>query len=433
MSRTTSRAPVLAAATVALALLPLALAAPTASAAVGPNGQIAYVASGPRDDPFGPPTQEDVWVMNPDGTGRVNLTDSANVDDNSPSWSPDGTRIAYISDSFARNLMVMNADGTSPTLVTSGALNPSWSPDGTRVAVLKERALGPAELVTIDLATGAETVVTDTVAMEPVWSPDGSRFAFVGLREEQYPDPLTGEPTTGTQHEIVVVNADGTGEVIVTAGAAGSERASFLEEDRAPAWSPDGSMLVFMSQGQVPSCCGPWQLWAANPDGTGLTNLTADDTVQDLYPAWSPDGTSIVFSRASGAGYDLFTLPAPSVLPLPAGRLAAQAGPTGEATPLTATGNAVDPSWGPQAAAPTSYRLTVTTRGKGRVTSAPAGIACGADCAEGYLAGTTVTLKADAKHGWRFVGWSGACSGQKVRCTVVLNKDARVWARFVHR
>lgn len=433
MSRTTSRASFLAAAAAGLALLPLSLAVPTASAAVGPNGQIAYVASGPRDDPFGPPTQEDVWVMNPDGTGQVNLTDSAGVDDNSPSWSPDGTRIAYISDSFARNLMVMNADGTGQTLVTSGALNPSWSPDGSRVAVLKERTLGPAELVIIDLATGAETVVTDAVAMEPVWSPDGSRFAFVGLRDEQYPDPLTGEPVTGTQHEIVVVNADGTGEVIVSAGEPGSDRARFLEEDRAPAWSPDGSMLVFMSQGQVPSCCGPWQLWAANPDGSGLTNLTADDTAQDLYPSWSPDGTSIVFSRASGAGYDLFSMPAPSVLPLPTGRLAAKAGPTGDATPLTATGNAVDPAWGPQSAVPASYDLMVTVRGHGKVTSAPGGIACGADCAQSYDAGAAVTLKADARRGWRFARWAGACTGHASRCTVTMDADSRVWARFVRR
>lgn len=177
--------------------------------------------------------------MNPDGTGRVNLTDSANADDNSPSWSPNGSRIAYISDSFARNLMVMNADGTSPTLVTSGALNPSWSPDGTRVAVL-ERALGPAELVTIDLATGAETVVTDTVAMEPVWSPEPLRLRRTpGGAVPRPAEPASRRPVRGT--EIVVVNADGTGEVIVSAGAAGSDRRKLLEEDRAqPCGHPTG-------------------------------------------------------------------------------------------------------------------------------------------------------------------------------------------------
>lgn len=421
----------------ALATASLTLVPTGAEAAVGPNGQIAYVASGPSDQPFGPPTQEDIWVMNPDGTGQVNLTDSPSVDDNSPAWSPDGNRIAFISDSFARNLVVMNADGTGQTTVASGALYPSWSPDGTRVAALLERDGVTPALVTIDLASGDQTVVTEDVLMEPVWSPDGSRFALVTTRPESFPDPITGEPQEGVQHEIIVINADGTGEVVVSAGAPGSDRATYLEEDRAPSWSPDGSMLVFMSQAQVPSCCGAWQLWAVNADGSGLTNLTADETAQDLYPSWSPDGTSIAFSRASGAGYDVYTMPAPASLPLPAAPAAARRvttlGPTGAATPLTGTGNAVDPSWGTRAPSVPTHDLVVARWGRGTVVSTPAGIRCGADCTGTYGHGTVVKLTASPAKGWRLISWTGACTGRKVVCRVTLEDDERTSARFVKR
>ena len=133
---------------VASASFAVALTTTAASGAVGPNGRIADVASGPRDDPFGPPTQDDIWVMNPDGTGQLNLTDSPGVDDNDPAWAPDGSRIAYISGPN-RDLMVMGADGSGPTSILAGALSPSWSPDGTRVAVLKERPESTPALVIV--------------------------------------------------------------------------------------------------------------------------------------------------------------------------------------------------------------------------------------------------------------------------------------------
>jgi subtilisin-like proprotein convertase family protein len=72
--------------------------------------------------------------------------------------------------------------------------------------------------------------------------------------------------------------------------------------------------------------------------------------------------------------------------------------------------------------------LTVTKVGQGTVTSAPAGINCGADCAEAYTSGTAVTLTATPAAGWVFSGWSGACTGAS--CGLVMNAPAAVTATF---
>lgn len=86
------------------------------------------------------------------------------------------------------------------------------------------------------------------------------------------------------------------------------------------------------------------------------------------------------------------------------------------------------------AAAGTAFLNTVSVSktGKGRVTSSPAGIACGKTCSHGYTYGTAVTLKAKAASGSRFSGWSGGCKGSKA-CTVTADDNVAVSAKFAPR
>ena len=425
------------------------------------NGRIAYVgACGPSSIPF-TPDQCDILVMNADGTGQTNLTDTPDRNESSPAWSPDGGRIAYFEGWGADTLMVMDADGSNRIPVTTASTfpfgsRPTWSPGGTQIAFVTNNPGSPvsiqADIVVINLDTLTETVISqpadfggvlaDADEIEPAWSPDGARIAFAGVRLETFLDPVTGDPIQGAQWEIASVNPDGSGEQILSAGAPGTDRANFLEEDRAPAWSPDGSMLVFMSQAQVPSCCGPWQLWAVNRDGSAITNLTNDETVNDLFPSWSPDGAQIVFSRFDGSGgNDLYTMPAPTSLPLPALAGATRAAASAAAaavTRLTFDGGASNPHWGRNPAIPpevTEYPLSVTVvssgRGaKGAVKSRPAGIKCGRDCTHTFAAGSVVTLTADPKGGSRLTGWTGACAGTSRTCTVLMNDVKLVSATF---
>lgn len=435
-----------------------------ANAATGTNGRIAFVECGPSSLPF-TPDQCDIWVMNSDGSGQTNLTNTTDKNEVNPAWSPDGTRIAYFEGYYGGGLKIMNADGSNPSpspITTTSTYpyspSPTWSPGGTQIAFVRSNPGSPvatqADIVVVDLTSGTETVISrpvdfggillDADEFEPAWSPDGGKIAFVGVRLEQYLDPITGTPIQGAQTEIVTVNPDGSGEQIVSAGAAGTERAQFLEDDRVPAWSPDGSKLVFMSQDQILGCCGPWQIWAVNRDGTGATNLTNDATVNDMFPSWSPDGTQIVFSRANGfGGTNLYTMPAPSTLPLAAPVAAARlttgtavAAIAAAATPLAVGGD--DPDWGRDPSVPPvtqQYSLFVAVelvgvKAGGSVESQPKGIRCGRDCSQSYPAGIVVTLKAEAKEGSAFVGWSGACGGASPRCLVKMSDVKSVKATF---
>jgi uncharacterized repeat protein (TIGR02543 family) len=79
--------------------------------------------------------------------------------------------------------------------------------------------------------------------------------------------------------------------------------------------------------------------------------------------------------------------------------------------------------------APAGFTLTVTRVGNGTVTSSPAGISCGATCSVSYASGKKVTLQASAAQGYRFTGWSGACSGTG-SCSVTMTKNTAVTATF---
>lgn len=452
----------------AVGLAGLLGSAGTAHGATSVNGQIAYVACGGISTNPNFSTQCDIWVMAPDGSGQTQLTNTSDMNEVSPAWSPDGVRIAYFEGSNGVfNLRLINADGSNPSPIITTTFSypytstPTWSPGGTQIAFVRSNPgnlVSPqADIVVIDLQTRTETVISrpvdfggvllDADEYEPAWSPDGGKIAFVGVRLEQYLDPITGTPIAGAQAEIVTVNPDGSGEQIVSVGAPGTDRAQFLEEDRAPAWSPDGGKLVFMSQDQIQGCCGPWQIWAVNRDGTGATNLTNDAAVNDMFPSWSPDGAQIVFSRSNGSVSDLYTMPAPTRLPL-ATPLAATALAAGGATqaaattaaPLSTAGNASDPDWALAPGTPPNaplYTLYVSVRAVGKnaggsVSSQPKGIHCGRDCSESYAAGTRITLVATPKGESVFTGWSGACAGAGTNrsCQVTLNDVKTVGAKF---
>jgi Tol biopolymer transport system component len=385
-------------------LLILALPVAPAMGDIAPNGKIVF------DEDLC--CEYDIWVVNADGTGLTNLTNTPDVMEVDPTWSPDGTRISFTRlGEGGGDIWVMNADGGGQINLTNSPQSDflaDWSPDGAQLVFVREV---PGQVISTQFdiftmnADGTNQVnITnaDTDELEPAWSPVGDRIAFAAVRNGDW--------------EIVSTDTTGGNEVTLTVTT---------QEDRSPQWSPTGSMIVWMSQFDEP-CCGDWEIWAMNADGSGATNLT-QNPAGDWYPSWSPDGTLILFEsfRESNFG-ELFTIPAPTQLPPPA--ITAQLAGL-PATKLSVGSNAHDADWGSASGGPVSQLLTVSVSGTGLVSSNPAGIRCGNDCTEQYAAGTVVTLTAKSGRGTAFAGWSGACTGSGT-CTVTMDAAKTVTATF---
>ena len=208
---------------------------------------------------------DEIYVMNADGTCQVNLTNNP-ADDWSPAWSPDGAQIAFahfFNGNSYSDIAVINVDGSGlKRLTTSSGEYPAWSPDGTRIAFSSARA-GNYDIYVMNADGSAQTQLTTDPAydMSPVWSPDGAQIAF-DTQRDSFPPKEVG---IGPEFEIHIINADGTGDTRLTKNT---------EEDRFPAWSPN-TRIVFAQNGT---------LFIMNADGSNQTVLFNSAS----FPAWRP-------------------------------------------------------------------------------------------------------------------------------------------------
>ena len=206
----------------------------------------------------------EIYVMDADGGNQENLTNHPAYD-SQPDWSPDGTKIAFVSDrdSDATQIHVMDADGMNVIRLTDGPRQkgaPDWSPDGGKIAFSVDDW---EDYVAVMDADGGNREKLEDEARHPSWSPDGKQIAFV-------------------HGEIYVIGVGGQGRNKVTDDLGGKSNPSF---------SPDGRRIAYV----VAENQGPGQIYVVGADGRNRVRLTQNEE-NDWGPAWSPDGRAIAYS-----------------------------------------------------------------------------------------------------------------------------------------
>jgi Tol biopolymer transport system component len=285
-------------------------AAPAHAAFPGQNGKLAFAS-----DRSG---NVDVWTMAPDGRGLRNLTANFGGADDVPNWSADGRQIVFESTTVNavtnptgdQEVFVMNADGSGRRQLTFNEADdgiPSWSPDGKRIVFHRWFGDFDADLMTIRLDGSDERNVTRSEGVldrQGVWSPDGREIAFsrggdagsgrgdiytirpdgsnlrpltLTAADEEYPDwspdgrRIAFNTDRDAQFDIYVMRSDGSRQTRLTYNGAGL-----------PVWSPDGRKIALTSDRS-----GNAEIYTLRAEGGRQRNRTESES-HDEFADWQP-------------------------------------------------------------------------------------------------------------------------------------------------
>jgi TolB protein len=225
----------------------------------------------------------EIYVMNADGSAQENLTRQP-ASDSHPSWSRDGQKLAFVSRRDGNSeIYVMNADGSglrNLTRTASHDLDPAWSPDGRAIAFVQRKCWAPQRDIRCRLyetylyvvnadGSGLRRLTTQPAHLfNPSWSADGKTIRYGGY----------------------LVNADGSGRKKLPGNV-----------PLAGAWSPDGQRIAGVQVPRSPAALRtPTKLglFVMNADGSNARRVARNATTGVL--AWSPDGLQIAFRRYDG-------------------------------------------------------------------------------------------------------------------------------------
>lgn len=210
----------------------------------------------------------ELFRIDEDGENFCRLTKNTGNDDY-PAWSPDGTKITYVSNHGDYGLYIMNADGNQIEMIHTGGSaysHPTWSPDGKYI-VFQATFEEQFDLYRFELATGAVTNLTNQERLDsmPSYSPDGKFIVFISDRTFN-PFINTNIASQSNNYEIYVMDSDGLNPRRITVNN---------QTDGHPTFSPDGTQMVH----------GVGAIYIMNYDGSQSRRLS-----NGYEPVWLPDG-----------------------------------------------------------------------------------------------------------------------------------------------
>jgi WD40-like Beta Propeller Repeat len=226
-----------------------------------------------------------------------------------PSLSPDGSRLAFLSQRafFSTDLYIADArSGNILRKLTSTSTDPhfssiefidsagAWNPDGTQIAIAAVTG-GKPTIAIFDASTGGkirEIPVADVdEVVNPAWSPDGQTICFTGLRQGL------------TDLYLYDLKAGHLEQLTDDAYA-----------DLQPAWSPDGRRIAFATDRFTTKldtlAVGTYDIAYIDPSNKRITRLQTFDDAAAINPQWSPDGERVYFISNRGGIPNLYDVPA---------------------------------------------------------------------------------------------------------------------------
>lgn len=282
-----------------------------------------------------------IWTMKPDGSELRQLT-SGHGDHRDPSFSPDGTRIAFSSDrAFEGSFDIWVVDVATGALQRVTADNtleefePAWSPDGASLAFVSGTSANGVRIESIS-GTGTRATLVSAPAgarlNSPSWSRDGQKLAYVQFLSNKSQLMVSGKPVASNTDVFpfparwlsaneLLYTADG--KILVADIASGNahavpfqatvklnrpsyQRKSFDFDARrqreargivGPALSPNGQHIAFQALNQI---------WVA--DMRGRPRQLTRDSYYKSDPAWSPDGRKLAYSSDKAGTPDIYVL-----------------------------------------------------------------------------------------------------------------------------
>ena len=219
----------------------------------------------------------DIYLQRVTGQRVINLTRDTATDDTQPSYSPDGTRIAFRSERDGGGIFVMEATGESVRRLAHFGYHPAWSPDGRSLLVSTARVDFPedrassSELWAVDVESLEKRLVWDGDAVQASWSPNGFRVAYWGL--------------DGGRKGVWTIPAKGGTPLPVPSSSV----------DWNPVWAPDGKHLYFVSDRDGP--VGLWRLPIGERTGSSSSEPEPISlpAVYAAHPSFSSDGRRLAF------------------------------------------------------------------------------------------------------------------------------------------